>query len=587
MKNVKLKYKIAGLAVGVIIAFVLMIVLYIIPTINNVITDRTKSFLHQTVELPISVLNANYEMYKNGELTEEEAKNLSMNQIKTLRYDNGTGYFWINDDTSPIPKMIMHTTAPTLDGQVLDNPKYNVAYGEEGNLFGAFVEATKSDTDGDGKLNGYVDYLWPKPTGDDGLTEDQPKLSYVEKFDQWGWIVGTGIYIDDLEAIQSDIFNKVLLTTLIVIVFSMVIVGLITIPLNRTLRTIITQTHNYKEFDFREEINVAQKDELGEISTAFNQVRNGIRSIVSKITDSASLINESFEVIKHDLDSLADLTNDTEESTESLTYIMEHTRSGANNVSLVVTEAKDAIENIAERAQNGTIMASDISERADQMSDEATHSEHEAAVMYAKVKDGLEVAIEESKEVEKINQLLESILGIASQTNLLALNASIEAARAGEAGKGFGVVASEIKNLAQSSSEMVENIKIVTDNVSDVVAKLVTDSKLMLEFIDTKVLIDYKKLINVSKQYNSDSISFNEIMFDLSATTEELFSSMDTILETVNDVAESTNTGADGIERILNGTKEMSKDTQNFLSIAEENIAAANELDDMMKSFKL
>lgn len=587
IKNIKLKYKILGLAIGLIMAFIVLIIGYIIPTINNLIVSRTEIFLEQMVEMPMNVIRSNYEAYESGAMSEEEAQLRSKEAVKSLRYDNGVGYFWINDDTSPIPTMIMHTTDPSLDGKVLSNNNYNVAFETEKNLFQAFVEVTQTDTNNDGKLNGFVDYMWPKPTGEGSLTEDQPKLSYVEKFDEWGWIVGTGIYIDDLEAIQSEIFRNVVVTTIIVILFSFIIVGLITIPLNQTLRKIIASTHKYKEYDFSEAIDLDQRDELGEISGAFNQVREGIRSIVGKITSSADLIMQSFDIIKNDLDSLSVLTSESETSTENLTTIMEQTKVGASSVAVIVGEARDAIENIADRASNGTIMASDINSRADKMKKEAFESETNAAKMYQSVKESLEKAIVDAKEVEKINALLQSILGITAQTNLLALNASIEAARAGEAGKGFGVVASEIKNLAESSSGMVENIKSVTDNVSKVVEKLVSDSKLMLGFIDTKVLNDYKKLINISEQYNDDSVAFNEIMLDLSATSEELFSSMDTILETVNSVANSTSEGAEGIEKILIGTRAMSRDTQNFLAIAEENIAAAHELDEMIKTFKL
>ncbi len=587
IKNIKLKYKIIGLAMAVILAFILLIIGYIIPTINALILARTENFLEQTVEMPMNVIRTHYEAYTSGSMSEAEAQQLSMETIKSLRYDDGIGYFWINDDTSPIPTMIMHTTDPSLDGNVLSNEKFNVAFETDKNLFQAFVEVTQTDTNKDGKLNGFVDYMWPKPTGDGDLAEDQPKLSYVEKFDEWGWIVGTGIYIDDLKAIQSDIFRNVILTTIIVILFSFIIVALITIPLNKTLRKILFSTYKYKDYDFSEPIDLNQKDELGEISSAFNQVREGIRSIVGKITASADLITQSFDVIKNDLDNLSYLTSESEASTESLTSIMEQTKVGANNVAMVVGEARDAIENIADRASNGTTMASDINMRADKMKKEASESETNATNMYQNVRDSLEKAIVDAKEVDKINALLQSILGITAQTNLLALNASIEAARAGEAGKGFGVVASEIKNLAESSSGMVENIKTVTDNVSQVVEKLVSDSKLMLEFIDTKVLNDYKKLINISEQYNDDSVAFNEIMMDLSATSEELFSSMDTILETVDVLANSTNEGAEGIGKILSGTRAMSKDTQNFLAIAEENIAAAHELDEMIKTFKL
>ncbi len=586
IKNIKLRNKIIGLAISVIAAFILLIIIYIIPTINQVITDRTKSHLYDTVAIPMSVVTSLYDQVEEGLLSEEEAKILAMDQIKTMRYDDGVGYFWINDDQGPIPNMIMHTTSPQLDGQLLDNPNYNVAYGTDQNLFGAFVEVTQNDADGDGKLNGYVDYLWPKPS-EDGLTSDQPKLSYVEKFEPWGWIVGTGIYIDDLAAIQKDIFSKVLITTLVVIFFSFVLVALITIPLNRTLRAIIAETKHYESFDFRKSIDVHQSDELGAISAAFNQVRDGISHIIAKITSSSDLINTSFHAISDDLEGLTRLTSASEESTESISAIMEETTKRAIQVSSTVEEARDAIESISKRATNGTLMASDISNRAETMRSDATQSEKEASLIYNEVKQRLESAIEESKEVEKIETLLTSILDITDQTNLLALNASIEAARAGEAGKGFGVVATEIKNLAESSSSMVENIRAVTNNVSIIVNKLVEDSSRILNFIDNEVLTDYKKLIEISKQYNADSSAFNEIMLDLSATTEELFSSMDTIYDTVQDVADATNQGAEGISKILEGTKAVNEDTKSFMAIAKENIAVAKELDEMIKTFKV
>lgn len=127
---------------------------------------------------------------QQGRLTVEEAKRLASASIKRFHYDDGKGYIWINDTGRPYPKMVMHPTVPALDGTVLDNAKYNCALGRDENLFKAFVDVTEKQG------AGFVDYLWPKPTKD-GLTAKQPKLSYVRLIPEWGWIIGTGIYIDD------------------------------------------------------------------------------------------------------------------------------------------------------------------------------------------------------------------------------------------------------------------------------------------------------------------------------------------------------------------------------------------------------
>lgn len=146
-----------------------------------------------------SIINKYKQQHAQGAISLEQAKTRAMEDIKALRFDGGTGYIWINDTGKPYPTMIMHPTVPELDGQELKDPKFNNAQGVNKNLFVAFVEVTEQGQDG------YVDYLWPKPT-ENGLTEQQAKLSYVRRYADWDWILGTGIYIDDAE---EDISNLI------------------------------------------------------------------------------------------------------------------------------------------------------------------------------------------------------------------------------------------------------------------------------------------------------------------------------------------------------------------------------------------
>jgi signal transduction histidine kinase len=148
--------------------------------------------LHDIINTGETIINRYQKMVSNGQLTLAQAKQRASNEIKELRFDGGTGYIWINDTGRPYPKMVMHPTVPDLDGQILSDPKYNNAQGIRKNLFVAFVDVTEGGKDG------YVDYLWPKPT-ENGLTEEVPKLSYVRRYEDWDWIIGTGIYIDDAQ----------------------------------------------------------------------------------------------------------------------------------------------------------------------------------------------------------------------------------------------------------------------------------------------------------------------------------------------------------------------------------------------------
>ena len=142
--------------------------------------------LHTVIDAVMNQIEDLEKKAQNGQMSEAEAKKRAKELIKAVRYDDGTGYIWINDTSRPYPKMIMHPTAPQLDGKVLNNNKYNVSANNQ-NLFVAMLEQAEA------KGEGFVGYLWPKP----GKSEPQPKLSYIKEFKPWGWIIGTGIYVDD------------------------------------------------------------------------------------------------------------------------------------------------------------------------------------------------------------------------------------------------------------------------------------------------------------------------------------------------------------------------------------------------------
>lgn len=156
--------------------------------------------LKNIIDIAEAILRKRAAQVKAGELTLAQAQQLAASEIEIIRYDSGTGYVWINDATLPYPTMIMHPTVPATNGVVLNDPKYNCAMGKNQNLFQAMVEVCKKQG------GGFVDYVWPKP-GPNGLIPDVKKLSYVTLFEDWGWVVGTGIYLDD---VKLDVVNTIL-----------------------------------------------------------------------------------------------------------------------------------------------------------------------------------------------------------------------------------------------------------------------------------------------------------------------------------------------------------------------------------------
>ncbi|HID99461.1 MAG TPA: hypothetical protein EYP59_04135 [Thiotrichaceae bacterium] len=169
--------------------------------------SRDKKFLEKyygrrlinIIDVAETLLKSKAEAVKTGELTLEDAQAQAMQEIKRLRYDNGNGYVWIIDTALP-PKMIMHPTQPSLDAQVLDDPKYNTANGKKQNMFVAAVELCETH----GK--GFIDYLWPKQT-ENGLEEDVLQLAHVRLFSEWKWVIGTAVFVDEagLDAIDKSL----------------------------------------------------------------------------------------------------------------------------------------------------------------------------------------------------------------------------------------------------------------------------------------------------------------------------------------------------------------------------------------------
>ena len=156
--------------------------------------DSHKKKLKGVVESIVNIMNGYYELSKSGKISEEKAKELSIELVKLARYE-GTNYLWINDMK---PRMVFHPIKPQLNGKDLSSFKDpNGVY-----LFNEMVKVCRE------KGEGFVRYSWPKP----GSEIPVPKLSYVKLFEPWGWIVGTGVYVDDvkkeIEKLKKERFEK-------------------------------------------------------------------------------------------------------------------------------------------------------------------------------------------------------------------------------------------------------------------------------------------------------------------------------------------------------------------------------------------
>lgn len=329
------------------------------------------------------------------------------------------------------------------------------------------------------------------------------------------------------------------------------------------------------------------RNETEQIRTATAEVKKQIREIILNTKQEAGNINEIAEgtsakmvVLDKDIAGIFDLTGRVAEQTVQTKRLTENIKENGR-------ELGDAIENVARKAEEAAEQSSDIMERAGRQYEASDRSAREAVALCHQAGGELEKAIEDSRKVQEIDALTEEILAISSQTNLLALNASIEAARAGEAGKGFAVVAEEIRQLADNSRQAVDKIRKVTEGVVRNVAFLSENARKLLEFMNGKVMEDYRGMTELAKAYQKDAAFYNDISSDLGASSEEMSASMEGINESIAVITRLVGEVAEFMESMESSAEESRKNSGAVMEQMKELFRLSELLNATVASFRV
>jgi methyl-accepting chemotaxis protein len=264
-------------------------------------------------------------------------------------------------------------------------------------------------------------------------------------------------------------------------------------------------------------------------------------------------------------------------ATEQLAASMEEIAATLDQLVNGSRDVLDRIQMMNDSADNGNDTVSNIKNRAITMHHETLESKEHAIKVLQDIGSQLEEAVKESRSVEKINELTDNILNIASQTNLLALNASIEAARAGDAGRGFAVVADEIRSLAENSRDTANDIQNISVLVTNAVSKLAENAEDMLKFVGTDVIKDYDGFVDIVNQYQADADLMAQILGEVSEqvnvindTMREMSTNMDDVSSTVGESARAVSSVAEDAALLVGAIGNIQEETENTHRISEE-----------------
>jgi methyl-accepting chemotaxis protein len=533
----------------------------------------------------VSLIEQYNKKAESGSMTREQAMKEAADLVRELRYGK-EGYFWI--DTTEGQNIV-------LLGKKDVEGTNRLEFQDKNGLF-VIKEFIKNSVKDGGS---FLDYYFPKAGSDIPL----PKRGYTVYYKPFNWVIGTGNYIDDINTavdaskneMKSRMMKSITLLVIVAAVLIAMIIGVSLISGNRLSQPVILAARQLKRIEdgYIDADNTEiskyfnNRDETGTLLKALDSTRKFLYSMITEINRQVGNTQEFLKVVEANIIKLNEQAEDISSSSEQLSAGTEETAASTQEINATSVDIEKAVSVISDKARQGALSASEISSRAQKLKQDAVASQKAAYDIRSNIDTGLRAAIEQSRAVEQINVLTDSILQITSQTNLLALNAAIEAARAGEAGKGFAVVADEIRKLAENSKHAVNEIQNVTKLVYSSVSNLTSNSEKVLQFLDTNVIEDYNSLVKTGEQYFRDAEFVDKLVSDFSKTASDVNVSISNLIKAINEISVSNNEAASETQSIAGKAVVVAEKSSEIVEVSNSAKESADSLIRLINRFKL
>ncbi|HHF0554347.1 TPA: methyl-accepting chemotaxis protein [Vibrio diabolicus] len=509
--------------------------------------ETKKKELQAYMMMGVTAIKPLYDTDVNGS-NKEAAKEI----LKAMRFESD-GYFFAYDSQGV---NTLHAIKPSLEGKNL----YDLKDENGVAVIAGLIDASQ-------KGDGFLYFSWHKPT----IDAQAPKLGYAEYLSKWDWVLGTGVYIDDIDqqvAMHRELKTQELkehtLSAVLISVVGLIITSILTsIVVSKGIQPLQHVAASLKDVaagggDLTARLKVESQDEVGEVAAAFNEFMDKLHPLMQDIHRSATTV----QTVSQDLN-----TQTSQASGQMQDHCLETDK--------VVTAVTQMSMTAKEVASNTNATAQAIEDANSQVTEAQREVEQaiEGITELVREIDSTSDAISElSLQTEKITKVLDVIGEIAEQTNLLALNAAIEAARAGEQGRGFAVVADEVRSLASrtqnSTHEIGDMLKQLQNGVSRAVSTMSVSQKRGVKTAEESALIQ-KSLSGVHHSIGT----IRDMGIQTASAAEEQSA-----------VAEDINQNLVAIQQIVNNINET---LQHAESISTQLSQSGTEIHGLVGNFKL
>lgn len=620
-KDWKIFYKIMALSVAILATIFIVFFAFLIPIISNSLYSEKKVNVKNTVEVAYDIIQKYHASAKSGQLTEAEAKTTAAEMIRELRY-NGNEYFWINDYNH---KMIMHPISSDLENKNMSN--YKDAEGVL--MFSEFVKTAKRDG------AGFVQYHWEKPGSDKAV----PKISFVKGFKEWGWIVGSGIYIDDVEAqlnnIKAQFTYYLIFASIVALLLAYFIARKISVPVNK-LRTAASKV---AEGDTSIQVDINSKDELGVLSNEFNTMVDHIKRSIEEVNQKSLDAEKAAEEANNAKNEIQYYQDYLSRNTKILSIEMEKFANGdltvevipekeddeigqlfigfntvVKNINLMLSQVTEAVQATASASNEISSSSEEMSAGAQEQAAQATEVAGAVEQMTATIlqtSQNANSALKYSKSagdkaklgVEKValsKEGMNRIVSSAQNTGEVISQLAQKTDQIGQITQVIDDIADQTNLLALNAAieaaragEQGRGFAVVADEVRKLAERTTVATKEIGETI--KKIQQEAKLADESMSEAGDSVKNGmKINEQLEKALNEILNEAVKVVDEINQVAtasEEQSSAAEqiskNIESISSVTQESAAGTQQIARAAEDLSGLTHNLENMIARFKI